>query len=222
MSDPFTAQRHDMVEHQIAGMGIRDARVLAAMRKVPRHVFVPEWLQDAAYNDGPLPIGDGQTISQPYVVAHMAEALTLRDGDRVLEIGTGSGYAAAVLAEIAAEVFTVERLPTLAARARAVLATLGYANVHVVEGDGTLGWPAAAPYDAIAVAAGGPSVPPTLRAQLKPGGRLVMPVGHHTHGQSLIRVTRGDGTPDREEQLGLVSFVPLIGAEGWKDGTPRI
>jgi protein-L-isoaspartate(D-aspartate) O-methyltransferase len=222
MSDPFTAQRDDMVDHQIAAMGTSDAKVLAAMRKVPRHAFVPDWLKDSAYNDGPLPIGEGQTISQPYVVAHMTEALQLRGGERVLEIGTGSGYAAAVLAEIAAEVFTVERLPLLAAPARATLERLGYRNVQVIDGDGTLGWPAAAPYDAIVVAAGGPFVPPTLRSQLKPGGRLVMPVGHGTYGQSLVRVTRSTtGGQDREEQLSLVSFVPLIGAEGWKDATRR-
>ena len=220
MADPFTGQRNDMVDHQIAAMGIGNAQVLAAMRKVPRHVFVPEPLRAAAYADGPLPIGDGQTISQPYIVAYMTEALQLRGGEHVLEIGTGSGYAAAVLAEIAADVVTVERLPGLATQARTLLQQLGYRNVQVADGDGTLGWPAAAPYDAIVVSAGGPIVPPTLRGQLKPGGRLVMPVGPDTHGQTLVRVTRGTEDQDREEQLSLVSFVPLIGAEGWQ-GPPR-
>jgi protein-L-isoaspartate(D-aspartate) O-methyltransferase len=217
MSDPFTVQRDDMVDRQIAAMGVTDTKVLAAMRKVPRHEFVPGWLKDAAYRDGPLPIGENQTISQPYVVAHMTEALQLRGGERVLEIGTGSGYAAAVLAEIAGEVFTVERIAALAAQARAVLERLGYANIHVVVGDGTLGWPEAAPYDAIVVTAGGPFVPPTLRAQLKPYGRLVMPVGQDSYGQSLVRVTRSISGNDVEEHLSLVSFVPLIGAEGWKN-----
>lgn len=220
MNDPFVAQRNDMVDHQIAAMGIEDAQVLAAMRKVPRHAFVPERLTDVAYADGPLPIGDGQTISQPYVVAHMTEALQLRGGEHILEIGTGSGYAAAVLAEIAADVVTVERLPVLAAQARARLEQLGYRNVQVADGDGTLGWSPAAPYDAIVVSAGGPVVPPTLRGQLKPGGRLVMPVGPDTYGQTLVRVTRGADGQDHEEQLSLVSFVPLIGAEGWQ-GPPR-
>lgn len=220
MNDPFIAQRNDMVDHQIAAMGIADAQVLAAMRKVPRHAFVPEQLIGAAYADGPLPIGDGQTISQPYVVAHMSEALQLRGGEHVLEIGTGSGYAAAVLAEIAADVVTVERLPALATQARTLLERLGYRNVRVVDGDGTLGWPPTAPYDAIVVSAGGPFVPPTLRDQLKPGGRLVMPVGPDTYGQTLVRVVRDADGQDREEQLSLVSFVPLIGAEGWQ-GPPR-
>jgi protein-L-isoaspartate(D-aspartate) O-methyltransferase len=220
-SDTYTARRDEMVDDQIAAMGVRDARVLAAMRKVPRHEFVPEWLQDAAYIDGPLPIGEGQTISQPYIVAHMTEALLLKGGEHVLEIGTGCGYAAAVLAEIAADVVTVERLATLAAQARATLQRLGYRNIEVVVGDGTLGWSPSAPYDVIVVTAGGPSVPPSLRGQLRPGGRLVMPVGPDSHGQSLVRVTRGTDGEDREEHLSLVSFVPLIGAEGWKDATRR-
>jgi protein-L-isoaspartate(D-aspartate) O-methyltransferase len=220
-SDPYAVRRADMVTHQIAGMGVRDPKVLAAMRKVPRHEFVPERLKDAAYNDGPLPIGEGQTISQPYIVAHMTEALLLKGGEHVLEIGTGCGYAAAVLAEIAASVVTIERIAVLAAQARATLQRLGYSNIEVVVGDGTLGWPSAAPYDAIVVTAGGPFVPPTLRAQLRPGGRLVMPVGPDSYGQSLVRVTRVVDGEDREEELSLVSFVPLIGAEGWKDATRR-
>ena len=214
-ADPNQAQRHAMVDRQIAAMGVGDPAVLAAMRKVPRHEFVPDWLRDAAYNDGPLPIGEGQTISQPYIVAYMIEALRLRGGEHVLEIGAGSGYAAAVLAEIAGDVVTVERLAELADRARATLGRLGYRNIDVVVGDGTLGWPPAAPYDAIVVTAGGPSIPQALRQQLREGGRLVMPVGPDLHGQSLIRVTRGAGGEDQEEYLAPVSFVPLIGAQGW-------
>ncbi len=214
-ADPYQAQRQAMVDRQIAAMGVGDPAVLAAMRKVPRHAFVPDWLRDAAYNDGPLPIGDGQTISQPYIVAYMIEALRLRGGEHVLEIGTGSGYAAAVVAEIAGDVVTVERLAELADRARATLDRLGYRNIEVVVGDGTLGWPAAAPYDAIVVTAGGPSIPQALRQQLREGGCLVMPVGPDSYGQSLIRVTRGAGGEDQEEYLAPVSFVPLIGAQGW-------
>ncbi|MCW5747053.1 MAG: protein-L-isoaspartate(D-aspartate) O-methyltransferase [Alphaproteobacteria bacterium] len=221
MSDPYAAQRDEMVDRQIAARGVSDARVLAAMRKVARHEFVPDHLKPDAYGDGPLPIGEGQTISQPYIVALMTEALLLQGGEHVLEIGTGSGYAAAVLAEIAADVVTIERIAPLAAQARTVLQRLGYANVKVEVGDGTLGWPAAAPYDAIVVTAGGPFVPPTLRNQLKPGGRLVMPVGRDSWAQSLVRVTRGSDGEDRQEELSLVSFVPLIGAEGWKDASRR-
>jgi protein-L-isoaspartate(D-aspartate) O-methyltransferase len=202
-------------------MGVRDLQVLAVLRKVPRHEFVPASVRDAAYDDGPLPIGEGQTISQPFIVATMTEAAQLRGGERVLEIGTGSGYGAAVLAEIAQHVVSIERIASLAERARATLARLGYRNVDVVVGDGTLGWPAAAPYDAILVTAGGPFVPPSLRAQLRPGGRLVMPVGRELYGQTLVRVTRGDDGKDREEELSLVSFVPLIGAEGFEDASRR-
>lgn len=217
MSDPYAARRDEMVDRQIAARDVTDPLVLAAMRRVPRHVFVPDAEQDAAYEDRPLRIGEGQTISQPYIVAHMTEALLLRGGERVLEIGTGSGYAAAVLAEIAADVISVERLARLAAGARATLARAGYGRVQVVVGDGTLGWPEAAPYDAIVVAAGGPSVPASLREQLTPGGRLVLPVGAELHGQSLMRITRAHDGADREEELSLVSFVPLIGAEGWQN-----
>jgi protein-L-isoaspartate(D-aspartate) O-methyltransferase len=218
--DPDARRREEMVD-QIAGMGVRDPRVLAVMRKVPRHEFVPASQRDAAYDDGPLPIGEGQTISQPFIVAYMTEAAQLKGGERVLEIGTGSGYGAAVLAEIAAHVVSVERIATLAERARATLGRLGYRNVEVVVGDGTLGWAAGAPYEAILVTAGGPFVPPSLRAQLRPGGRLVMPVGREMYGQTLVRVTRGQNAEDREEQLSLVSFVPLIGAEGFEDASRR-
>jgi protein-L-isoaspartate(D-aspartate) O-methyltransferase len=211
----FAGERERMVEGQIAARGVRDPAVLAAMRKVPRECFVSSAQADAAYEDGPLPIGEGQTISQPYVVAVMTEALRLRPGDRVLEIGTGSGYAAAVLAVIVADVYTIERIASLAERARARLAELGYANVHVRHGDGSLGWPEHAPYDAIVVTAGGPDVPASLLRQLAVGGRLVMPVGRLPHVQRLVRVVRtGEEAWDREG-LEEVSFVPLVGAEGW-------
>ena len=210
-----TLARWRMVERHIAGQGIRDAAVLAAMRAVPREAFVPGRLAHLAHADQPLPIEEGQTISQPYVVAAMTEALRLRAADRVLEVGTGSGYAAAVLATIAAEVYTIERLRSLADSAARRLADLGYENVHVRHGDGTLGWPEHAPYDAIVVTAGGPDVPPSLLAQLTGGGRLVMPIGP-PHAQQLVRVTR-TGTTDAHEALGAVAFVPLIGAEGWPE-----
>jgi len=209
--------RERMVERQIAARGVRDAAVLRAMRKVAREAFVPRHLARRAYDDEPLPIGGGQTISQPYIVAFMTEALCLRPEDRVLEIGTGSGYAAAVLAEIVSEVYTVERLASLAESAKRCLAQLGYANVYVRQGDGSLGWAEHAPYDAIVVTAGGPDVPRSLLAQLGRGGRLVMPVGSTPRMQRLVRVVHpAHGTYEREE-LEDVAFVPLIGAEGWAD-----
>jgi protein-L-isoaspartate(D-aspartate) O-methyltransferase len=211
----FAEARERMVELQLAGRGIRDPAVLAAMRKIPRECFVSTAQADAAYDDGPLPIGEGQTISQPYVVAVMTQALRLHPGDRVLEIGTGSGYAAAVLAVIAAEVYTVERIESLAERARRRLAELGYTNVHVRYGDGSLGWPEHAPYDAIVVTAGGPEVPRSLLRQMAVGGRLVMPVGPVPRFQRLVRVTRTEEETWDREALEEVAFVPLIGAEGW-------
>ena len=179
-----------MVDRQVAGRGVRSQPVLDAMRTVPREAFLPEPLQEFAYEDSPLPIAEGQTISQPYIVALMTEALELKGGEEVLEIGTGSGYAAAVLSRIARNVYTVERIGQLAEKAAAVLAELGYANVHVLHADGTRGWPDHAPYDAIVVAAGGPEVPESLKAQLKIGGRLVIPVGIDRRVQELLRVTR--------------------------------
>jgi protein-L-isoaspartate(D-aspartate) O-methyltransferase len=204
-----------MVARDIAGRDVRDERVLAAMRKVAREAFVPERLREAAYEDTPLSIGSGQTISQPYIVAFMIEALQLEGGEKVLEIGTGSGYAAAVLAEIAGEVTTVERLPLLADRAADILAQLGYRHIHVQRGDGTCGWPANAPYDAIVVTAGGPQVPEALKQQLAIGGRMVIPVGAGQDSQELLRVTRRSLTEFDVEEIGGVRFVPLIGEQGW-------
>ena len=207
--------RREMVETAVHARGVRSELVLDAMRSVPRECFLPERLREFAYEDTALPIEEGQTISQPYIVALMTEALVLRGGEKVLEIGTGSGYAAAVLSEIAAEVYTVERHGALAEKAAATLADLGYGNVHVLHGDGTRGWPAHAPYDAIIVAAGGPTIPESLKHQLKIGGRLVIPVGADLHVQELVRVTRIAQNEYRSEELADVRFVPLLGEEGW-------
>ncbi|HEY5128334.1 MAG TPA: protein-L-isoaspartate(D-aspartate) O-methyltransferase [Bradyrhizobium sp.] len=212
---PFAALRAEMVERNIAARGVRDDLVLEAMRKVPRELFLPANLREFAYDDSPLPIAGEQTISQPYIVAFMAEALMLKGGEKVLEIGAGSGYAAAVLSEIAAHVYTVERLGPLAKQAAATLADLGYDNVHVLHGDGTRGWPEHAPYDAIVVAAGGPQVPESLKEQLKIGGRLVIPVGADQRAQELVRVIRISKNQYRSEDIADVRFVPLIGEEGW-------
>jgi protein-L-isoaspartate(D-aspartate) O-methyltransferase len=206
-----------MVRRQIEGRGVHDARVLAAMRKVEREAFLPEAMREFAYEDTPLPIEAGQTISQPYMVARMAEAAEIQSGDRVLEIGAGSGYAAAVLGELAARVFTIERHAALADLARARLRHLGYRNVDVINGDGTLGWPEAAPFDAIVVTAGGPRVPEALRRQLAVGGRLVIPVGGTRNRQQLVRVRRTGAQSFDREDLEDVMFVPLIGRHGWED-----
>lgn len=209
-------RRRRMVAEQIYARGVRDERVLDAMEKVPREVFVPERFGMSAYDDSPLPIADGQTISQPYIVAYMIEALALKGGEKVLEVGAGSGYAAAVLAEIAGQVFTIERIGQLAETAAAHLADAGYRNVHVLHADGTRGWLDEAPFDAILVSAGAPSVPESLKSQLKPGGRMVVPVGSDVRAQELVRVTRREkGQFDRED-LADVRFVPLIGEEGWE------
>ncbi|WP_096784385.1 protein-L-isoaspartate(D-aspartate) O-methyltransferase [Rhodobacter sp. CZR27] len=212
----FDAARRRMVEEQVAARGIRDPRVLQAMRGVPRERFLPG-REALAFLDGPQPIAGGQTISQPYVVALMAEAARIGAADRVLEIGTGSGYAAAVLAELAARVVTVERLATLADEARQRLADLGCTRIEVRLGDGTLGAPDLAPFDAIIVSAGGPSVPKTLCDQLAIGGRLVIPVGPDVGRQRLLRITRREDGALAEEDLGAVHFVPLIGEGGWAD-----
>ncbi|HWM90852.1 MAG TPA: protein-L-isoaspartate(D-aspartate) O-methyltransferase [Thermoanaerobaculia bacterium] len=212
----FENRRRDMVERQIASRGVRDRRVLDALLTVPREVFVPERLHEFAYDDTPLPIEEEQTISQPYIVALMAEALEIGPDDRVLEVGAGSGYAAAVLSRIAREVYAIERHERLAELARERMERLGYTNVHIIHGDGTLGWPEHAPYDAIAVAAGGPDVPPALQSQLAPGGRLVIPIGTDPRLQELVRVRRTGPDELRKESLGAVRFVPLVGAQGWR------
>lgn len=215
MTDHKTG-RSRMVEEQIHARGVRDSLVLAAMGKVHREAFVPERLRESAYDDRPLPIAADQTISQPYIVAYMVEALALKGGEKVLEIGAGSGYAAAVLAEIAGDVYTVERIGQLAEKAASTLMDQGYANVHVIHADGTRGWDEYAPFDAILVSAGAPSVPESLKAQLATGGRMVVPVGENITAQELIRITRRENGQFDREDLADVRFVPLIGAEGWE------
>jgi len=210
----YRGDRARMVERQIAQRGISDPRVLAALASVPREAFVSQDLAPFAYDDGPLPIGDGQTISQPYIVAFTAEALQLTAKDRVLDIGTGSGYAAAVLSRLAREVYSVERVDALCRSASERLGELGYDNVQVRCGDGTLGWPEHAPFDAIAVAAVGPRPPPALLEQLVIGGRLVMPIGPDG-SQTLMRLTRTSLSGYSEEPLVDVRFVPLIGEQGF-------
>jgi len=222
MTRSFQRERDHMVEVQIAGRGIRDERVLRAMRRVPRERFVDEPLAPFAYDDAPLPIGAGQTISQPFMVACMVEAAAIGPGDAVLEVGTGSGYAAAVLAEIAASVHTIERLEALTHAARQRLDALAYANIHLRTGDGTLGWPEAAPFDAILVAAAGPQLPTPLTQQLRVGGRLLMPLdlGPRGAAQQLLRVVRRGEDEFEREVLGGVAFVPLIGCHGWAEDGP--
>jgi protein-L-isoaspartate(D-aspartate) O-methyltransferase len=216
--DANTVQQRDwMVERQLEARGIHDARVLAAMRRVPRHAFIAASLRRSAYDDTPLPIEEGQTISQPYIVALMLEAARLEAGDRVLEVGAGSGYASAVAAALVAHVDAVERHARLVELARARLARLGIANVDLHVGDGSAGWPAGAPYDAIVVAASGPRVPQALREQLALGGRLVMPVASGAGAQRLVVVERRGDDAWHEDDLGGVMFVPLVGAEGWPE-----
>ena len=212
--DKFLDERKRMVEDQIARRGILDPRLLAVMESVPRHRFVPADNLTWAYSDGPLPIGHGQTISQPYIVALMTGLLELKGDERVLEVGTGSGYQAAILARMAGEVHTVEFIPELAGRAEEVLAELGFANVHVHAGDGSLGWPAAAPYAGILVAAAAPSAPEPLLAQLAEGGRLVIPVG--SHGFQQLEVWKRNGNQYEHKTNIAVAFVPLRGEHGWK------
>jgi len=211
--DPYRDQRRLMAERQLRARGIRDERVLDAMARVPRHEFVRPGNRDEAYQDHPLPIGEGQTISQPFVVAAMLEALALRSKDVVLEVGTGSGYETAVLAELACTVYSIERIASLADRARTVLAQLGYTNVSVVHGDGSQGLPDAAPFDAIAVSAAAPQVPESLISQLRDGGRLVIPVGS-SYAQEL-QLVRRIGDSSTTLHLEGVRFVPLIGREGF-------
>ncbi len=208
-------QRARMVEEQLRGRGVRDPRVLAAMGKVPREEFISGEDLLNAYGDHPLPIGAGQTVSQPYIVAAMIEALELRPTDRVLEVGTGTGYEAAVLAELAAEIWTIERHEELAVKAREILARLGYTNVHVIHGDGSLGFPEQAPFDKILVAAAAPHLPESLIAQLADGGRLVVPVG--TRAEQQVHIARRVGNEIVVTTHDLCRFVPLVGAEGWRD-----
>ena len=211
----YLQQRLAMVEHHIAARGINSQLVLGAMQNVPREAFLPAHLHSHAYEDNPLPIAEGQTISQPYIVALMTDALQLAGGEKVMEIGTGSGYAAAVLGQIASEVYTVERIGQLAEKAATVLTGLGYHNIHVLHADGSLGWPEHAPYDAIIVAAGGPEIPESLKSQLAIGGRLVIPVGRDRQTQELVRVTRLSRLDFKTEDIADVRFVPLLGAGGW-------
>jgi protein-L-isoaspartate(D-aspartate) O-methyltransferase len=211
----FQKSRDRMVETQLIARGIQDPRVLEAMRKVPRHLFVDEALQDQAYSDHPLPIGDKQTISQPYIVALMTESLQLKGHEKVLEIGTGSGYQAAVLAELAGRVFTVERYPNLAYRANQLFAKLGYRNVLVRVSDGTLGWPDETPFDAILVTAGTWRMPQPLVNQLAFGGRMVLPLGKRDYQELALVERHSDGI--RQTSLGGVRFVDLIGKWGYDE-----
>ena len=211
----YSYARRRMVEEQLISRGIKDPRVLEAMMKVPRHLFVPEALRHQAYGDHPLPIGEGQTISQPYIVALMTEALELRGEEKVLEVGTGSGYQAAVLAELASRIFSIERVPELASRARRLLDQLGYGNVLIRVGDGSCGWPEEAPFDAIMVTAAAPTPPAALLRQLAPGGRMVVPVGGK-EAQDLFLIRRTEEGFE-EENLGGCRFVKLIGRYGWEE-----
>ncbi len=213
-SPRFARERERMVEEQLVARGVTDPRVLEAMRRLPRHVYVDEALRDRAYGDHPLPIGDGQTISQPFIVGRMTELLRLTGREKVLEVGTGCGYQAAVLAELAARVCTMERIPRLAARARETLEGLGYRNVWVRAANGTLGWPDEAPFDCILVAAGGPVVPPPLFEQLAEGGRMVIPVGDAAN-QVLQVIEKVNGTMRVTEDSGCV-FVKLVGKYAWE------
>jgi protein-L-isoaspartate(D-aspartate) O-methyltransferase len=210
-----SAERLAMVERDLVRRGVRDPRVLDAFRSLPRERFVARGSEASAYEDTPLAIGGGQTISQPYMVARMLEVAAIGRDDRVLDVGTGSGYAAALAGLLAREVESIERLPELAREAAARLSALGLAHVRVHVGDGSLGLAARAPYDAILVAAAAPRPPEALKRQLKVGGRLVLPVGERAGDQCLVRVTRTSPTTWREEPLGGVRFVPLVGREGW-------
>lgn len=215
LSTDYEKEREHMVESQLARRGIKDKRVLEAMRQVPRHLFIPEDMRSLAYCDGPLPIGHGQTISQPYIVALMTELLELTGQEKVLEIGTGSGYQAAILSRLARQVYSLERHAALAQQAEKVLTQLGYDNVVVRMGNGTLGWPEHSPYEAIIITAAAPEVPQPLPDQLADGGRLVAPVGSQW-SQVLVKVRRQSDLLIRE-RLTAVAFVPLVGEYGWKE-----
>ncbi len=211
----YEKERNRMVEEQIIARGVKDERVLAAMRKVPRHEFLPEGIRGMAYQDSALPLGEAQTMSQPYMVALMTELLELTGAERVLEIGTGSGYQAAVLSELCEKVYTVERIKKLADRARESLDRLGYRSVAIKVYDGTYGWKEMAPFDAIMVTAGAPDVPAPLVEQLKEGGRMVIPVGER-FGQTLLKIVKTPAGPVTERSIPCM-FVPLIGNHGWKE-----
>jgi protein-L-isoaspartate(D-aspartate) O-methyltransferase len=213
----FAAERDAMVERQIASRGIHEPTILEAFRAVPREEFLSKEYADLAYGDHPLPIEAGQTISQPYIVALMIQAAEMKAGDNVLEVGAGSGYAAAVMSRIAGQVIAIERQPDLVKVAQERMQRLGFDNVRIVEGDGTRGWEPEAPYDAILAAASGSHVPPAWVKQLADGGRIVMPVGEPNWVQKLIKVTKGPAGNLITEDLGGVRFVPLIGEEGWND-----
>ena len=214
-SSKYERQREDMVKRQIEGRGISDPNVLAAMRKVPRHMFVSEALRDQSYGDFPLPIGEQQTISQPYIVAEMTQALQLTKDDRILEIGTGSGYQAAILAEIAYKVYTIERIHSLLIKTRRLFDQLHYHNIITRYGDGTVGWADESPFDAIIVTAGAPKIPNALISQLANGGRMVVPVGDQ-HTQELIKIYRDEKGIHRSN-LGGCRFVKLVGENGWTE-----
>ena len=214
--DIFSLARERMVRDQIEARGIKDKRLLNVMRKIPRHLFVDEALRDQAYNDYPLPIGEGQTISQPYIVALMTEALELKGQEKVLEIGTGSGYQTAILAELAQSVFTIERVPTLMQRAKAILDSLGYLNVAYKTGNGTLGWPEVAPFQGIIVTAAAPEIPQPYVEQLNIGGKLVIPLGDK-FSQVLYKIIKlADGRIKKQYLCGC-RFVPLVGIYGWSE-----
>jgi protein-L-isoaspartate(D-aspartate) O-methyltransferase len=215
MSKKYNRKREEMVRSQIEARGIRDPRVLSAFRTVPRHLFVSEALREQAYGDYPLPIGEQQTISQPYIVAEMTQALELKKDDRVLEIGTGSGYQAAILAQIVYRVYTVERKRSLYMQARNLFDKLNYHNIVTKYADGTKGWPEESPFDAIVVTAGAPELPDVLVHQLVEGGRLVVPVGNQ-HTQELIKIYR-DRERIQQTNLGGCRFVKLVGEHGWKE-----
>jgi len=212
----FDKLRAEMVTEQLIPRNISDKAVLESFRKVPRHEFIPEDLRQSAYNDYPLPIGENQTISQPYMVALMTECLKLKGGEKVLEVGTGSGYQAAILGEMSGDVYSVERFKGLADKASQVLKELGYKNVHIKVGDGTLGWSEFAPYDGIVVTAGSPAIPESLVKQLKDGGRLIIPVDYGGFGQMLTLVEKV-GRATRTSDICACTFVPLVGKEGWSE-----
>lgn len=211
----FSKERLAMVEEQLRRRGIRDEGVLSAMAKVPRHLFVPSGSQSESYEDRPLPIGDGQTISQPYMVAVMTQSLDLEGNEKILEIGTGSGYQTAILAELAGTVFTIERIFSLMQKSEKRLRDLGYENVYCSLGDGSKGWPEKAPFDGIIVTAGAPQVPAALKSQLSEGGRLVIPVGSR-YSQTLLKITKIKDRFEEEEITGCV-FVPLVGDSAWRE-----